>query len=344
MNRFLPQEDQLAENINRQAVVLYKQLQALPVEQLGLPHHCLHYFKSSHSSRLFFSIETSAALLYRSISMARKPPADIVIMDYGAGVGTLYMLGKMIGCKKMIYNDFQSDWQMSAKKIADSLNIHIDEYIIGDIDETIRTLQQKQLFCDIIVSRNVIEHIYKLDDFYASIHSGQPQALVFSSTTANYYNPATHIQHVRWHRKWEKVYYVQRLELIKQQLTWVDESELTLLATATRGLAGSDLQDAIDKYGQTKLLPDPNEHYTNTCTPDNGIWVEHLLTFKEYRNLLGSANYSITFLPGFWDTHYKRRWKNIFARLFNSIIRMVGIAGFFLAPFIYVIAEPLKRK
>jgi hypothetical protein len=92
------------------------------------------------------------------------------------------------------------------------------------------------------------------------------------------------------------------------------------------------------------LLPDPNEHYTNTCTPDNGIWVEHLLTFKEYRNLIGAASYSITFLPGFWDTHYKKRWKNTFARLFNAIISVVGNAGFFFAPFIYVIAEPVNTK
>jgi hypothetical protein len=79
-------------------------------------------------------------------------------------------------------------------------------------------------------------------------------------------------------------------------------------------------------------------------SPDNGIWVEHLLTFKEYRNLIGASNYSVTFLPGFWDTHYKRRWKNVFARLFNSIIRVVGIGGFFIAPFIYVIAEPANGK
>ena len=344
MKRFLPQEDKLADHINRQAGILHKQLQALPVENLGMPHHCLHYFRSSHQSRLFFSIETSAALLYRSISMLGKSPADLVIMDYGAGVGTLYLLGKMIGCKKMIYNDFLSDWQVSAKKIADALNIEIDEYIVGDIDATIRALQEKQISCDIILSRNVIEHIYKLDDFYASIHSGQPRALVYSSTTANYFNPATHLQHVRWHRKWEKVYYVQRLELIKQQLTWIDESELTLLATATRGLAGTDLQDAIDKYDHTKFLPDPNEHYTNTCTPDQGIWVEHLLTFKEYRKLIGRTNYAVTFLPGFWDTNYQARWKNVFARLFNAIIKLVGRAGFLLAPFIYVIAEPIERK
>src|SRR5688572_17435401 len=98
MDIFLPHRDDLSRNIQAQAADLLRRLTDLPVEKLGMPDHCLQYFKSSHFKRLFFSIETSAHLLYRSISLKGKPVDETVIMDYGAGVGTLYMLAKMIGC------------------------------------------------------------------------------------------------------------------------------------------------------------------------------------------------------------------------------------------------------
>jgi 2-polyprenyl-3-methyl-5-hydroxy-6-metoxy-1,4-benzoquinol methylase len=341
-DRFLPQQDQLAVLINAQASQLYSALFSLQVERLGLPDHCLYYFKTSHFNRLFFSIETSAHLLYRSITLQNKPVSDIVIMDYGAGVGTLYMLAKIIGCKQVIYNDFLEEWRFSALKIAEALAIQIDEYILGDIEDTLKMLDQKNILCDIITSRNVIEHVYKLDNFYRSIYSHQPQALIYSSTTANIYNPGAHIKHVLWHRKWEKEYFLQRMEMIKSTGLVQNENEQRKLAQSTRGLAGADLSNAIKTYADSKTLPGPSRHYTNTCQPSNGVWAEHLLTFRQYRKDIRTEYYSISFLPGFWDTHYSKAWKNIIAELMNWLIRLFGKAGVFLAPFIYVVAKPKK--
>jgi 2-polyprenyl-3-methyl-5-hydroxy-6-metoxy-1,4-benzoquinol methylase len=339
-DRFLPQHDQLADLINGQAHELYKKLFTLPVERLGLPEHCLLYFRTSHFNRLFFSIETSARLLYNSISLLNKPVTDLAIMDYGAGVGTLYMLAKMIGCKKVVYNDFLDEWRISALKIAEAIGVSIDEYVVGDIEDTLRILSQKNILCDIITSRNVIEHVYNLENFYKSIHLHQPQALVYSSTTANFYNPAAHIKHVLWHKKWEKVYYRQRRDIIKNTGMVTEEGELDILAKKTKGLAASDLTNAVTNFKISKVLPDPAIHYSNTCEPSTGVWAEHLLRFEQYRKDICTENYSISFLPGFWDTHYSKTWKNIFARLLNVAIRLLGKTSVFLAPFIYVIANP----
>ncbi len=136
MDKFLPIRDELSQTIQANAVLLYDKLRTLPVDDLGMPSYCLEYFKGSHFKRLFFSIETSANLLYRSISAVNKPVAEIVIMDYGAGVGTLYTLAKMIGCKKVIYNDYLEDWRNSALLIASAIGIHMDEYILGDVKDT----------------------------------------------------------------------------------------------------------------------------------------------------------------------------------------------------------------
>lgn len=339
-DRFLPQEDELATLINGNASTLYTKLKRLDVESLGLPAHCLYYFRTSHFNRLFFSIETSAHLLYRSIKLGIKPVSETVVMDYGAGVGTLYMLAKLIGCQKVIYNDFLEEWRFSAMKIAEALGIHTDEYILGDIGQTLNILEEKNIRCDIITSRNVIEHIYKLDEFYGLLFRHQPQAIIFSSTTANFYNPAAHIKHVLWHRKWEKEYYKKRLEIIRSGGLVTDAQQQQLLAKKTRGLAGKDLLDAVADFSRAGTLPDPTVHYSNACEPTTGVWAEHMLTFSEYRNLISPDHYQISFLPGFWDTHYSASWKNIFARVMNWITGMAGSAGVLFAPFIYVIAEP----
>ena len=340
---FLPQRDELGTVINQHAAELYSRLKTLDVEALQLPDHCLYYFRNSHFNRLFFSIETSAHLLYRSIQMVGKPVRDIIIMDYGAGVGTLYMLAKMIGCKNVVYNDFLPEWKFSAMQIANGINVSIDEYVLGDIEDTLETLRQKDLRCDIITSRNVIEHVYDLAHFYRAICNGQPSALVYSSTTANFYNPAAHIKHVLWHRKWEKEYFQRRIEIIAASGLVKKSAEQRRLARKTQGLARNDLSKAIGQFVANGEEPDPGRHYTNCCQPDTGVWAEHLLTFRQYREFIENNGYRVSFLPGFWDTHYSIGWKNALSALLNGIIRAIGKPGIILAPFIYVVANPTKR-
>jgi len=135
MDKFLPYEDDLGRLINSGATELYLRLTKINADQLGMPEHCLDYFKTSHSKRLFFSTETSAHILYRSIKLTGKVPGEIVLMDYGAGVGTLFLLAKMIGCRQVIYSDHLEEWRISAELIAQAINIHIDNYIVGDIAE-----------------------------------------------------------------------------------------------------------------------------------------------------------------------------------------------------------------
>jgi 2-polyprenyl-3-methyl-5-hydroxy-6-metoxy-1,4-benzoquinol methylase len=340
MDIFLPHKDPLSRRIQENAADLLERLRKLPVETLGLPYHCLEYFKSSHYKRLFFSIETSAHLLYRSITLRSKPVEETVIMDYGAGVGTLYMLAKMIGCKTVIYNDHLEDWKTSALLIATAMDIKIDEYIVGGIEETLISLKEKEINCDIITSRNVIEHIYKLDDFYNTVATYQPSAIIYSSTTANFHNPASHIKHILWHRKWEKHFLPQRAATIKERLPELSAQELQKLAKSTRGLALNDFDEAIQTYKNSKKIPDPSVHHTNTVEASSGVWFEHLLPFKEYKKLVDPGKYDLYFEPGFWDTHNNKNYKNVIGKLFNPLIHITGKTGIRLAPFIYIIALP----
>lgn len=340
MDKFLSFNDETGLIINEKAGELYKRLKALNVNELGLPEYCLYYYNASHFTRLFFSIETSAHLLYRSIKLSGKRISDVNIMDHGAGVGTLYLLAKLIGCKKVVYNDHLEDWRKSAQLIAESIDIYIDEYIVGDIEDCLNRLDQLNIKCDIIASRNVIEHIYKLDIFYGAVRKRQPQAIIYSSTTANKFNPAAVIKHILWHRKWEKVFKGKRIVSIERQAPGLTPAKKLALAKATRGLAVDDLHNVIEKYRKTGELPDPRIYGSNTCDPSNGVWSEHLLNAYQYRQLINENNYHVSFAPGFWDTHYSKSYKNILGNSFNKIISKGGTGAMRFAPFIYVIAIP----
>lgn len=343
MDRFLSHDDELGRLLEDRASDLYNRLVSFDIDELGMPPHCLAYFKTSHSKRLFFSIETSAHLLYKAITLSGKKYSEVVIMDYGAGVGTLFLLAKMIGCKKVIYNDHLEEWKTSAELIANAVGVNIDLYIVGDIADCLDILEKNNIDCDIITSRNVIEHIYKLDEFYNAIARKQPKALVFSSTTANNSNPAAVVKHVLWHKKWEKVFRGKRMVMIKRQSQEISSDDLNKLAQATRGLGGEDLKKAVDNFNSTGQMPDPVIYRSNTCDPANGVWAEHLLTMKEYRALINENFFTISFEPGFWDTHYIKKYKNIAGNAFNRIISKGGKLAMRLAPFIYVIAVPRKK-
>lgn len=340
MENFLPVRDSLSRTINEQAGNLYARIQSLQVDALGLPYYCQEYFKSSHSTRLFFSVETSARLLYKAIQTTGKQSSELVIMDYGAGVGTLYLLAGMLGCKKVVYNDHLEDWKFSAETIARAIGIHIDEYIVGDIDATLTVLRNKDIQCDLIVSRNVLEHIYRPEAFFRSIHSYSTTCIVFSSTTANASNPGSVWKHRRWHAKWEKEFVEQRKKRIRELIPEINERSMTALAAATRGLAMQDLDNAILSYRQSGKIMRTAVEGTNTCDPANGVWFENLLSFNTWGQLIQAAGYEVVFEPGFWDTHYSRKWKNMAGRALNGLSKAGKIWALATSPFIYIIAKP----
>jgi hypothetical protein len=344
MDTFLPPLNSTAKFIGDKADELYHRLKDMDADSLGMADHCLTYFKSSHSQRLFFSIETSAHLLYRAINITQKKISDIVLVDYGAGVGTLFLLAKMIGCRRVIYNDHLEDWRESAELIANAISINIDQYIVGDIDVCLDELKDHQITCDIIATRNVVEHIYKLDQFYDMIYNNQPSAVIYSSTTANKSNPASVLKHRLWHRKWEKVFWGKRLSIIRRRLPEIPVDTARRLATATRGQALEDLDKAIVEFSNFGKLPKPEIYGSNTCDPSNGVWAENLLSSSQYRDLINVRRYDVHLEAGFWDTHYSKWYMNVAGRILNKIIRNNKQLALRLAPFIYVVAIPSQSR
>jgi 2-polyprenyl-3-methyl-5-hydroxy-6-metoxy-1,4-benzoquinol methylase len=340
MDYFVKPIDSLSRLINDKAAKLYELWNGLSLEKINIPETAVAYFMACHGERTFFSVQTAAELLYRSISQKGKAVEELTIMDYGAGIGSLYLLAKMIGCKTVIYNDIIDDMKVGGKAIADYLNIPIDVYIAADHTKTIEILNQKGISCDIILSRNVVEHIYDLDDFYGKMAVGQPNALIYFSTTANYHNPAMLMFHHRLHKRYEKKYAPKRAQIISAAIKDIAPDALTAMVSATKGLAVKELDNAIDNFKKSKTLPNPGIHGTNTCDPENGMWAEHIIPKEEYQRIIESKGYKFTIKPAFWDTHYNSVVKNIFGKTMNTVSNALGNKhGLKTTAFIYVIAE-----
>jgi 2-polyprenyl-3-methyl-5-hydroxy-6-metoxy-1,4-benzoquinol methylase len=337
MIEFLNIKTPLANLINEKCNELFVALPNLDIDALPFEPFFKMYFKKCHLERGHFTLETSAKLLYDAILATGKPHQEVVMMDYGAGLGTLYLLAKMIGVKKIIYNDLILEFATPAMAVDKALGIVMDEYIIGDTEATCKILQEKNIECDVIVSRNVIEHIYNLEEYFKIIFQYQPKAILYNSTTANWNNPAAHAQHIYLHYKAKPILIDKKIAKIKTHIPSIDDMSAKTLAYFLIQHGGVEFDEAVAKYKLDKIMPKHKGDYTNVCD-ETGNWREHLLPYKKYRAL--APQYNLEFLPGFWDTHYKNPIKKYLGKTMNFISKVLGKKGVWSASFIYVVARP----
>lgn len=339
---FIKEHDGFAREINQKANWLYSQLLNIDIGSIHTDDEYKNYFRNHHlGSRLFFSVQSSAAIIYQSVQKSGKPVQEITFIDYGAGLGTLFMLAGLTGFKKTVYNDYLPEWHQPAKALCDALHITIDEYVAGDIDEVIQYAAEKNIRYDIIASRNVIEHIYDIRHFYRLLYSHNNNAVVFSSTTANYHNLAMRWYHYRIHKKADNNYYRnQRIDKIRQFVPGIGNEEMVLLAELTRGKAKDDFIKAVNNFKNGHTVQKDATLRTNTCDCVTGLWIEHLLTKNEHIALAGTPGFTIEFTSGFWDTHYRYALLNLFTRCLNLLISVLGKRnGIYAAPFVNIIAS-----
>ena len=339
-NIFINGNDALTNDINAKANILYLQLTTIDASTLDTTDEYKNYFINHHlGRRLFFSLQNSAHIIYHSVKKAGKAVNEITFIDYGAGLGTLFMLAGMMSFKKIIYNDYFPEWHQPAKILCSALQIKIDEYVAGDIEEVVKHAAANNIVYDIIASRNVIEHIYSLPNFYSCIFKHNNKAITYSTTTANYHNPAMRWKHVMLHRKWEKLSYRnQRITEIKKLQPSLSAIQTEELATLTRGKGQSDFINAVNDFAAGKPIIKDSTLRSNSCDCITGVWNEHLLTKKEYESIISKAGFKMEYTPGYWDTHYKSGPMNVLAIVFNKIILQLGNRGILLSPFVNVIA------
>lgn len=338
--RFVKQKDDVSAFINKKANELFWQLKQADIQQIGLDDFGKHYFSNHHTGRrLHFSMESSAAILYHAIKKINKNIHDIVLVDYGAGLGTLFLLAGTLGFKKVIYNDHLASWNTNAQLLSKYLGVPITDYVTGDVDELITYGKKNDTLFDIIASRNVIEHIYDLRAFYSKISQSKIATICYATTTANYHNLAMRLIHHLYHKKAERKFYKQqRKEYIRELLPKIDEKDLMRLIHLTRGRAFYDFTHAVELFINKRNIPPVEFLSTNTCDCKTGVWAEHIIPKAAYADIIQTADFSMEYLPGFWDVHYKYMLVNMITRMLNKIIGLLKNKGYWLSPFVNVIA------
>lgn len=338
---FIATFDETAKLINEKANDLYQKLQVLDISDSEIDEFGKYYFNNHHAgNRLFFSIESSAYIIYCAVKKNNRPISNITFIDYGAGLGTLFLLAGLTGFKKVYFNDYFPQWAGYARIICNKLDIYIDDFISGDIDAVIEYGKANNISFDIVASRNVVEHIYDLRSFYSKLYQSGISTVCYATTTANYHNIAMRLKHYWLHNKVERtVHRKQREEYIKELVTGISEKDLQLLVKLTRGRAFADFSNTIDLYFNKKPIPPVEFLGNNTCDCKTGVWAEHLISRKNYLDIIQTAGFSAEYTAGFWDTNYKYQVVNIFTRFLNMIIKFSGKKGYWFAPFVNVIAS-----
>jgi 2-polyprenyl-3-methyl-5-hydroxy-6-metoxy-1,4-benzoquinol methylase len=337
---FINPADQLSILINQKANELFHKLRSLKIEETELDEFSRYYYVNHHlGKRIYFSLESSARIIYDTVNKSGKDISDITFMDYGAGLGTLFALAGMVGFKQVYFNDLLQVWANDAATICKKLEIPITNFIIGDVNAVIEYGKKNDVHFDIIASRNVIEHIYHLREFYSKLRQSDLTAICYATTTANYQNPAMRLKHVLYHRKVENsLYKKQRREQVLQLVPGIMEKDLNQLVKITRGRAFGDFTDTVNLYLAKKEIPAVEFLGSNTCDCKTGVWAENIINKKNYRRIIEDAGFSFEYSAGFWDTNYKYSFANMITAIFNRVIQLWGKNGYWLSPFVNVVA------
>ncbi len=338
---FLQNEDPLGILINEKANELFRVLQNFDGTSLPIQEGLKDYFINHHlGNRLFFSIQNSAHIIYESVKISGKPINEINIIDYGAGLGTLYLLAGLLNFNRIIYNDYLPDWKETAVLICKNLGIPINGFITGDVDAVLKYAGNEGFLFDIVASRNVIEHIYSLPIFFTELYKHNEHVVIFSTTSANYHNPAMRLKHTLLHKKIERTQYLpQRKIQVQKEWPSIIPRQLNELSNLTRGKAKDDFIMAINNFKNNKPVAKVPYLRFNTCTADSGYWCEHLLTKNEYEEIITNTGFKIAYTAGYWDTHYKSFFMNYLGKFLNKLIKISGQKAILFSPFVNVVAH-----
>ena len=338
---FLHVADELSLLINTKANELFYAFKNFDATKFDTSNTYTDYFLHHHlGNRLFFSIQNSAHILYQGIKKCNQPIHTIIAIDYGAGLGTLFMLGGLLGFKQFDYNDHLPEWQPTAATICTAIGSTISNFITGDIDAVTEFASKQHFKYHLVVSRNVIEHIYDLSNFYRAIFLHNPTAVTYSTTTANYHNIAMRWYHIYIHKKVEKSYVQQRIIQIKKLHPTLNQQQLIQAAKFSKGKGQQDFITTLQHFVTNQPILIDATLRSNTCESIHGVWCEHLLTKKEYAAIIHKAGFAIEYTAGYWDTHYKWSIFNFVATIFNKLIHALGKKnGILLSPFVNVISH-----
>lgn len=325
----------------RQIENFSKRLAELDVNDLGLEKYQTSYLNNLLVHKRYF-VSIYATVLNEVMRYSSREKEHIFLIDYGAGNGLLGLFAKYCGFGKVVQVDTSSACCFSQKILSEKLDLPIDENINGDYESLEKFIAGPP---DALIATDVIEHIYDLDKFFATLQKINDQLITVFTTASNDHNwwKKRKLMRIQKKDEWDdhtngndfcESFRTVRSRIIKEKIPEIiAHTQLDRLVTHTRGLRKDDIESACSLYKENGTIPPLLLHPTNTCDPISGSWTERFLTFKEYQRLFSKYGFSLTIKNGFYND-FQKGIKGKILSVLNTLIRKMGKKGSLISPFI----------
>jgi 2-polyprenyl-3-methyl-5-hydroxy-6-metoxy-1,4-benzoquinol methylase len=326
-------------------------LEKLNVEALQISAYSKRYLQYLLRHRFYF-LAIYSAVLEQMLDQSHKAPAEIVLIDYGAGNGLLGLFAKFCGCPKVFLCDTDPDFINAASQTADAMNIRLDGYTTGDLVTFKSQFPDEKI--DAIIGTDVIEHIYDLNQFFTSVRMLNSSMVTVFTTASNpeNYLKLKKLRSMQVHDELEggdpsdfelagetahPPFLEMRKLIIQEYDPTLEPGQVDKLASLTRGRIKEDILRAVEDLKQSGIWPVPAEG-TNTCHPLTGSWSERVLSLDTYRSIYRIHGFDLEITNGFYDSFSKnpKSGLNIFM---NILIKIMGKK---IAPFITLSGFPKR--
>lgn len=270
--------------------------------------------------------------LKQMIGQVGKAPSDITMVDYGGGHGFLSLAAKEMGIGRVIYIDYNPQAVKTVQALSKEVGKGPDKVLLGDAGMLRQWCTNNCVKPDALLGMDVIEHIYRLEDFFADVYAVNPSIFMLFTTGSTPYNPwvARRLRRIMQADELghggQPGYFQLRKKHILKHYPEMKDWEADIWARDTRGLTYPDILTAVDTH-----TPNTTIDAYNTCDPATGNWTERILTATEYQLLVRPYNAFVSVRPGYYNT-YRKGVKGIVSRLFNILLHLPFIK--LLAPFI----------
>lgn len=313
---------------------LYNLLSATDFSQMPISEYNKNYIKRLTPALLYY-FDIYTLCFADGLSRCDKPVKELTLVDYGGGNGFLSLLAKQIGIGKVIYLDMNPKSVETVTLLKEVTGIGPDVILEGDSARLAEWCKAEGVCPELLISTDVIEHIYNLDTFFRDLLSINDRLEMVFTTASTPYNPYVMRRLRRIMRGYETGklarpnYFTKRKNYIRSNFPKLGRKGAKKWAVRTRGLNYEDISKAVSA-NERPLLSDAY----NTCDPETGNWAERILSIREYKEFVLPYDYNVYLGKGFYNTARTKRWKELATTLINLAIKHSGKAGFLLAPFI----------
>lgn len=324
----------------------------LQVNPDDLPLHDYNrYYLKKHLAYLDYNLYINGLILQQV--MQHRPDAGVLV-DYGCGTGLLGFLAWFCTDAHVVFADNYPQACEDLPHIAAALGIHNRYEVLCGDSETI--IGQMKTAPDAVMSRDVVEHIYKLGSFFSRMSQAFPNAIQVHNTAANAYNVLRKKEFRHIHDTAEfkgdpgnqkdsdskEAFYSLRKAMITEKYAYLKPSVIEHIARMTRGMAQKEIIHAVDAYLQSEITPIQDKYPHNTCDPRNGNWAERLLYFGEYR-IKAAPAYTCHFSGVLYNTAHANLLKQKTTALLNFVIRSSGKSGRYIWPSFTLLLLPVHE-